>query len=370
MLRAAILCVVALGSLTVWSTPAFADGPSDYPPLQWIPAAATNYESGRGGESITAIVIHETDGPFSSAINWFRDPRSKTSAHYLVGAWNGVIAQVVAESDTAFHARVANRWTIGIEHEYWPRYGIYHTDAQYRSSAKLTCAIARRYGIPVDRTHIVGHNELPGNDHSDPGPNWNWTYYMSLVRACATRSAQPSTTLSTQPGAGVAFGEIGEDVALLQWDLVYLGHMAQDEVVGGGAQFGPVTEESLRTFQVARGLDPTGRYDEASAAALASALGSDRNPLPLTPLESGDESDDVARLQTALETLGYIDRVTGYFGPMTFDAIGQFQWDHGIETTGRFDSVTRMAIAWELRPRSAERSRALIAVDIGLGISE
>jgi hypothetical protein len=22
---------------------------------------------------------------------------------------------------------------------------------------------------------------MPNNDHTDPGPNWNWTYYLQLV---------------------------------------------------------------------------------------------------------------------------------------------------------------------------------------------
>ncbi|WP_345003524.1 N-acetylmuramoyl-L-alanine amidase, partial [Streptosporangium album] len=55
------------------------------------------------------------------------------------------------------------------------------TDAMYRASAALTRNIADRYGIPKDRAHIVGHVEVPGNDHTDPGPNWNWTTYMQYV---------------------------------------------------------------------------------------------------------------------------------------------------------------------------------------------
>ncbi len=38
-------------------------------------------------------------------------------------------------------------------------------------------------GIPKTRANIRGHNEMPGNDHTDPGPHWNWNYYMSLVNS-------------------------------------------------------------------------------------------------------------------------------------------------------------------------------------------
>ncbi|MET9133681.1 hypothetical protein [Streptomyces antibioticus] len=47
----------------------------------------------------------------------------------------------------------------------------------------------RRYGIPVDREHIVGHVEVPGTDHTDPGEHWDWDRYMKLVAAAHTATA-------------------------------------------------------------------------------------------------------------------------------------------------------------------------------------
>ena len=40
----------------------------------------------------------------------------------------------------------------------------------YRASAKLVCHITQRYGIPIDRTHIIGHYQVPTSTHHDPGP--------------------------------------------------------------------------------------------------------------------------------------------------------------------------------------------------------
>src|SRR5438477_8207134 len=108
MLRSILIAAAALGCLTLSASPAFAAAPPYYPPVDWIPAAAGNFSVGRGGAQITTIVIHETDGSYSSAINWFRRPGSNASAHYLVRAWDGEITQLVAESDTAYHARDAN----------------------------------------------------------------------------------------------------------------------------------------------------------------------------------------------------------------------------------------------------------------------
>lgn len=48
----------------------------------------------------------------------------------------------------------------------------------YRSSAALTAHLADTYGMPKDRTHIVGHNEVPGATHTDPGQYWDWDHYI------------------------------------------------------------------------------------------------------------------------------------------------------------------------------------------------
>ncbi len=347
---------MVLGFSMLVPTVASAAPPPYYPPIQWIPASRSNYDVGRTA-GIRAIVIHETDGSYVSALNWFQNPRSRVSSHYLVRAYGGGIFQLVAEGDTAYHARNANPWTIGIEHEYSARQGIWHTDAQYRSSALLTCAIARRYGIPTDRAHIVGHRELAGSDHSDPGPTWNWSYYMSLVNACSWQRAQPLARAALRtvadhsyvPSAGLEFDDLSDEVLLLQWDLAYLGFMDADEVSGGGGRFGPLTEEAVTKFQEANGIGSTGSYGDQSAAALVQALVADPADMPVLDLAVGAESADVARVQTALQQLGYMDMVTGYYGEITADAVTSFQQDNGIYATGGYGAITRMALASRMR---------------------
>jgi hypothetical protein len=67
----------------------------------------------------------------------------------------------------------------------------------YRSSAKLTAYLCKKYKIPIDRKHIIEHKEVPGCSsgsgggvgcHTDPGPNWDWTKYINLVRNYAGNS--------------------------------------------------------------------------------------------------------------------------------------------------------------------------------------
>jgi N-acetyl-anhydromuramyl-L-alanine amidase AmpD len=95
---------------------------------------------------------------------------------------------MVREADVAYHAgnREWNERSIGIEHEgYVDDPDRWFTDTAYRASAQLAADISTRYDIPIDREHIVGHHEVPGATHTDPGPYWDWDRYLDLVRAAA-----------------------------------------------------------------------------------------------------------------------------------------------------------------------------------------
>ena len=68
--------------------------------------------------------------------------------------------------------------------------------SQYQSSAELVRWLCNQYNIPKSRVSgvggcggqsgILGHRQVPEydcgyNDHTDPGPYWDWDYYMSLI---------------------------------------------------------------------------------------------------------------------------------------------------------------------------------------------
>lgn len=144
--------------------------------------------------SVTGIVVHVTQGSWSSAINWFADPSAAASAHYTVRSSDGFIGQSVSEKDIAWHAGnwAFNQGSIGIEHEGYFDNPSWFTDTMFRSSAQLTAYLVDKYQIPVDRVHIIGHNEVPdpfnpgeygGASHHIycPGDYWYWDLYMSYV---------------------------------------------------------------------------------------------------------------------------------------------------------------------------------------------
>ncbi|WFB07293.1 N-acetylmuramoyl-L-alanine amidase [Streptomyces sp. LX-29] len=160
-------------------------GNAGYPPTHWIPASTANYtvSSRPTAYPIDRIVVHVTQETFQNARRIFQNPAKKVSAHYMLASADGYIGQFVREKDIAWHAGNwgYNTRSIGIEHEGWIDKPEYFTDVMYRQSAALTAAICARYSIPATRSRIIGHNEVPGTTHTDPGPYWDWDRYLDLV---------------------------------------------------------------------------------------------------------------------------------------------------------------------------------------------
>ncbi len=189
------------------------------PPVVWTPASPCNYQNSTSARGITYVVIHTIQGSASAGISWFQNCSAGVSTHFVVG-YSGTIWQMLEEGDIGFHTgwTYYNAHSIGIEHEGYS-WANYWTDAQYRASARVTRYVCLKYGIPMDRSHIVGHNEISPNwPAGDPGPYFNWSYYMSLVKngtsggtATAVLKAMQVTTssLNVRTGPSTSYSIIG-----------------------------------------------------------------------------------------------------------------------------------------------------------------
>ena len=190
------------------------------PQVEWMPTRARNFDWGRDGP-VQYIVIHYTAVSYERTLEIFRNPFSRVSAHYVVRQ-DGHIAQLVGEADTAWHA--GHEWyndrSVGIEieldHERLrdPQYSV----QQYHATAALACAIAARHGIPLDRTHVVGHNEIPFTKKLDPGPHWGWPHFMWLTSLCAppTAATVHASWVSQTPDLELDEGGTGEVSVVLR----------------------------------------------------------------------------------------------------------------------------------------------------------
>ena len=170
-----------------------AQAAADYRGATWYGNNGRNYSNrDRGAAAIDMIVVHVAQGTYSGTLDWFRNPdNTGSSAHYTVSKY-GAVGQSVRNEDIAWHAGwwKTNRRSIGIEHAGYVNDPSWFTSDMYNASAKLSAWLSRKYGVPVDRRHIIGHHEVPGcsgsgggvSCHTDPGKHWDWDRYLRLVK--------------------------------------------------------------------------------------------------------------------------------------------------------------------------------------------
>ncbi|MFD0326677.1 N-acetylmuramoyl-L-alanine amidase [Lysobacter gummosus] len=166
---------------------------TDYPPALWV---ASPYHHAR--TSYDSVTIHTMQGYYAGSISWFQNNPNSVSAHYLIRSSDGQITQMVRENRAAHHVGVHNNTTLGIEHEGFINNASWYTAAMYNASAALTrhfcatysaisCASAFRgpagSGINVLPTSVKvkGHQHYSSQTHTDPGINWDWARYYTLL---------------------------------------------------------------------------------------------------------------------------------------------------------------------------------------------
>ncbi|MEV1177984.1 N-acetylmuramoyl-L-alanine amidase, partial [Nonomuraea sp. NPDC049784] len=168
---------------------------------EWMPAAYKRFGKKKSRDygnhdhlsrtrTVDYIIIHDTEGTYKGIPSMISDPEY-ASWHYTIRSSDGHVAQHVPANDIAWHAGNwdVNTRSIGIEHEgYLAKGGTWYTEAMYRSSAKLVKYLAGKYDIPLNRAHILGHDNVPGTTpkavsgmHEDPGPYWDWAHYFELL---------------------------------------------------------------------------------------------------------------------------------------------------------------------------------------------
>ncbi|GAB3839833.1 N-acetylmuramoyl-L-alanine amidase [Hymenobacter jeollabukensis] len=190
-----------------------------------------NYSS-RSGTAVTHYAIHTVQGTYAGCISWFKNCSAQVSAHYVVRSSDGQVTQMVTEANKAWHIGSENPYTIGTEHEGYVDDASWYTTAMYSSSAALARDIVGSgYGISGLRTFygaattgtfstggcvkIKGHQHYPNQTHTDPGVNWNWEKFYTLVNNAPTVSTLTAAS-GTVYDAGGAAGNYGDDVRQCQ----------------------------------------------------------------------------------------------------------------------------------------------------------
>ena len=176
----------------------------------WRPAHATNFYAAASRpysgatRRYVAICYHTPEEPWDDhevTPAWFEDPRANASTNYYADS-DGDLYQMVRDEDFAWAQGVRradlvlprpswwrdefvsyNACMLSIEIEGFAR-NIGETftphSRQFESVAVWSAFVCRKYEIPIDRVHHVGHSELT-RQKSDPGRDFPWKPLLERV---------------------------------------------------------------------------------------------------------------------------------------------------------------------------------------------
>jgi PKD repeat protein/N-acetyl-anhydromuramyl-L-alanine amidase AmpD len=244
---------------------------AEYTPASWVPTPACNFSS-RNGTPISAVTIHTIQGTYSGAISWAQNCAANVSYHYVERSSDGQVTQMLLEVDKGWHVGSENPYTIGIEHEGYVNDASWYTQSMYQSSADLVRDITNSgYGINPLRTFfgiatsgtnllggctkIKGHQHYPGQNHTDPGANWDWEKYYKLINNTPniTTTTSASGVSYDSGGSGGNYADDERELYLIEpvgatsitlafsvfdlennWDYMYIydGNNTDDQLLG------------------------------------------------------------------------------------------------------------------------------------------
>jgi N-acetyl-anhydromuramyl-L-alanine amidase AmpD len=187
-------------------------------------------------QEIKYIVLHDTEISYDLTKTVFQRETTQASAHYVIRSSDGDITQMIDNKDVAWHAGnwYFNSKSIGIEHEGIAIEGAaWYNEQLYHASARLVKHLSGEYNIPLDRDHIIAHDEVPGTSaarqpsmHWDPGPFWDWAHYMKILGAPLESGRKQKDLVQISPNFNTNMPIVqtptGEPVPKQSTNFVYL----------------------------------------------------------------------------------------------------------------------------------------------------
>lgn len=184
-----------------------------YPAATWRPSP--NHDAGRNGHPIRAVVMHISQGSYTSGVSWLTNPASGVSAHFIISE-AGAVTQMVELDNTAWANGLSwtgGRWFNSRAKVVTPRWELVepgvspnrttisvelagYTDKprpapQTTAAIALLAWIAQQVGLryEVGRT-LIGHSWLDNIDRPQcPG---RYVDLLALADAANARIAPPT----------------------------------------------------------------------------------------------------------------------------------------------------------------------------------
>jgi cell wall-associated NlpC family hydrolase len=151
-----------------------------------------------------------------------------------------------------------------------------------------------------------------------------------LQLATPTPSPTPVPTPTPDPTLQVGVMD-SERVEELQRQLMTLGYMDFDEPT---RHYGPATKYAVELFQRQHGLQQDGI---AGPQTLEMIFSGDVKKYTMVEALQGN---DVTAFQEQLKELGYLNKVTGYYGTETVASVKEFQKQNGLSQDGKAGEKT------------------------------
>jgi N-acetyl-anhydromuramyl-L-alanine amidase AmpD len=215
----------------------------EYPGAEYFPIPAAKRSEkmmvGRDGFKVNFVIVHDTEGGWDGSVATLQNDPGK-SVQYIIGT-DGRIGQFMSEADTGWHSGNGNynRRSVGIEHVGYATRPF--PTKQYEVSAKMVKHLAAKYTLPLDRAHIIGHDQVPNGNriaassapcadspkacqtnlsyggaskHTDPGI-WEWARLMYLTGGTA-KANDVTPIWNCSSDKGFAFRQVAGKVEVVE----------------------------------------------------------------------------------------------------------------------------------------------------------
>ena len=184
---------------------------------------------------------------------------------------------------------------------------------------------------------------------------------VDLATPSPTPNPTPTPAPTPTPDPTLQKGMESEKVQKLQERLMRLGYLDIDEST---QYFGPATEDAVRRFQRQHDLDQDGIAGPKTLELIYS------DEAKKYTLLEGMEGTDIDSFQRVLKELGYLSKVTGYYGTETIDAVKAFQERNGLSIDGKAGEKTFNLIYSPNAKPSATKAKEELGWEAQYGIED
>jgi N-acetyl-anhydromuramoyl-L-alanine amidase len=190
----------------------------------WLGSArarpSPNFDARPPGAEVSLLVIHYISLPpgrfggdaierlFTNRLDTRADPSFteleglRVSSHFLIRR-RGELLQFVSCDKRAWHAglsqfqgrRRCNDFSIGVELEGDGDHAF--TQAQYRRLKRLVALLIERYRLRF----VAGHSDIAPGRKDDPGPRFDWNYFVKSIEFSGLVRPFPPTSRATSGAA-------------------------------------------------------------------------------------------------------------------------------------------------------------------------